>query len=248
MDNRGFSLVELAIVLTIVGILAGAVIAAQSMIRASKIQGVVEEVEAYRRGVHEFETQYQGLPGDFVLATSQTAWTAAVNGNGDGQISPWNTEGLQAWYHLMQTKLIPGRYTGAVSSAMAVIGTNIPASKINKAAGYSFYYIAPADAIWKHSDTPGTAAVTVTNNSVGNVLVLGGQTAASFSSTTILSQNEAKAIDTKADDGWPDSGRVQSRVGTACTTTSGGRMIYNTLASAGRSCALSFALKRSSGQ
>ncbi len=63
--KRGFTLVELSIVLVIIGLLIGGILAARSMVNTVKIQGVVRQLQQYDIAVSNFRTKYNQLPGDF---------------------------------------------------------------------------------------------------------------------------------------------------------------------------------------
>lgn len=249
--QQAFSIVELGMVLIIVGLIVGGTLTAMTVFRQAELRSIVSDVEAIRVAVDEFEQQYDGLPGDIYNATDFWAGVSngGVNGNHNGRIDPWNTEGMQAWAQLVAAGRIKGTYTGATIDGDAIPGQNVMESK-REGAGYSFYYVGTADATWKHSDTPGgdPGAVTITNNSVGNAVIFGGWVDDSYTSAPRLSPEEAQATDDKLDDGWPDSGAVQAPVASACTTTTGDpspndRMIYDTATNGADSCALAFRLK-----
>lgn len=106
--DRGFSLVELSIVLVILGLLTGGILAGQSLIRAAELRSVITTTDRYQAAVYSFRDKYFALPGDMRNATSfwgdQATGPSACadagitdgtpgtcNGNGDGLIINWNT-------------------------------------------------------------------------------------------------------------------------------------------------------------
>ena len=104
--ERGFSLVELSIVLVILGLLTGGILAGQSLIRASELRAVSTEFHRYVSATHAFRDKYFAMPGDMTNATkfwdsaggdgsnyacqSTPSTTATCNGNGDGYFG-WPT-------------------------------------------------------------------------------------------------------------------------------------------------------------
>lgn len=75
--ERGFTLVELSIVLVIIGLLIGGILVAQSMIGTAKVTASVKLLQQFDIAVSNFQTQYNSLPGD----------SALFQGNGDGLIA-----------------------------------------------------------------------------------------------------------------------------------------------------------------
>lgn len=128
----GFTLVEIAIVLVIIGLILGGVLQGQTMIENAKYKKFAKEIESYRAAVHTFQDMQRGLPGDLLVITSLDS--AAVAGDGDGQIEGGfcdtaTEESCKVWSHLRYAKLIPGdptltgqaaRPNHAYSGAMAI--------------------------------------------------------------------------------------------------------------------------------
>lgn len=56
--KRGFSLVELSIVLVILGLLTGGILAGQSLIRAAELRAVSTEYSRYATAVQSFRDKY----------------------------------------------------------------------------------------------------------------------------------------------------------------------------------------------
>lgn len=238
--QAGFTLVELAIVMVIAGLVFAGIMGGVGLIHSAKLHSVVSDVGDFREGVSEFVARYEGLPGDIYNATE--LWADTTGGNNDGRLATWDTEGLQAWMQLARAGIVKGDYSGAPIGGAAVPGSNVPVSRF-EGGGYSLYYVDAADADWDHGDTPGTGGVTILRNSQGNMLILGRAAAASFTSSGLLSQEDALSIDNKMDDGWPDSGQVQSPVGTSCTDTPGAQLEYDVANNLDGSCALAFRLE-----
>ena len=109
IGNKGFTLVELAIVLVIVGLLVGGVIKGQELIKEAKIRSAVARIGDFNSGLNTFRAKYKAIPGDIksadafginrpkgASATSSnhiTSDTGTTNddGNGDGILQAVNT-------------------------------------------------------------------------------------------------------------------------------------------------------------
>lgn len=62
--KRGFTLVELSIVLVVIGLLIGGILAAQSMVSTAKITRAVKQLSEYDVAISNFRERYKGWPGD----------------------------------------------------------------------------------------------------------------------------------------------------------------------------------------
>ncbi len=124
--QTGFTLVEIAIVLVIVGLLIGGVLKGQEMITNAKLKRVESDNAGLLAGMYSYQDRYLQLPGDDNGAEGRfTDYVPAdnANGNGDGAIDgvfsvtspaspPWATDGTQEsikfFGHLRAAGLIAG--------------------------------------------------------------------------------------------------------------------------------------------
>lgn len=228
MKQRGFSLVELSIVLVILGLLVGGILAGRSLIRASELRAVMAEGTNYRTALQAFRDKYFAIPGDFATATSfwgdQATGTGACasaatpdgnpgtcNGNGDGAILWGQREQFLFWQHLALAGLVEGTYTGRQGPsniAQHIPGTNAPASKVS-GGGWG---------AWVNNTITGDS----TQYAVfyGGLLVVGGITPDAPPYAKLFTPTEAWNIDTKWDDGRPGRGMTIARFwNNACTNS-----------------------------
>lgn len=63
-NEKGFTLIELSIVLVIIGLLVGAIVGGQAIMGAAKISAVVTQMGQFDIAVTNFQTKFDHLPGD----------------------------------------------------------------------------------------------------------------------------------------------------------------------------------------
>jgi prepilin-type N-terminal cleavage/methylation domain-containing protein len=82
-SQKGFTLVEIAIVLVIIGLLLGGILKGQEMITQAKIKNVIADVTGVSAAMYGYQDRYRALPGDDKNATGR--WTGLPpNGAGAG--------------------------------------------------------------------------------------------------------------------------------------------------------------------
>ncbi|MGD8701424.1 MAG: prepilin-type N-terminal cleavage/methylation domain-containing protein [Desulfosarcina sp.] len=107
-NQKGFTLVEIAIVLVIIGLLIGGVLKGQAMIQNAKTKRVVKSADELRAGIYTYYDKYGVYPGDESSATTPPNDTH--DGNGDGQISA--AEADQAFEDLALAGILTGNFDG----------------------------------------------------------------------------------------------------------------------------------------
>lgn len=93
----GFSLIEIALVLIVVGILAGAIFKGQDVLEAAKIRATLNEIDRIHTATALYQDTFGQWPGNDSLATSRFGISVS-NGQGNGIISGDETN--QFWVHL----------------------------------------------------------------------------------------------------------------------------------------------------
>ncbi len=110
--QRGFTLIEISIVLVIIGLLLGGVLKGQEMINDAKIRNIEKDMDGIAAAVYTYQDRYKALPGDDKGAAGR--WTASANGSGDGTLagsfdSAADTdESRILWSHLRYAGLLQG--------------------------------------------------------------------------------------------------------------------------------------------
>src|SRR6266404_5761582 len=82
--EAGFTLVEIAIVLVIIGLLLGGILKGQEMITQARIKNIINDVTV---AVTSYQDRYRAIPGDDLNATTRWTVQAPASGNGNGAIA-----------------------------------------------------------------------------------------------------------------------------------------------------------------
>ena len=115
--QSGFTLIEIAMVLVIVGLLLGAVLKGQELNTAARVRSVISMQYGFKAAYFGFSDRYRALPGDYnSAAINIPGCGACLGGNNDGQIAGPDEPQI-AWEHLSKAGFITGSYTYTVAGA-----------------------------------------------------------------------------------------------------------------------------------
>lgn len=122
--QNGFTLIELAIVLVIIGLLLGGVLKGQELINSAKVKNLVADFKNVQVFMYGYQDKFKALPGDdatvvsaHIGATATLATTPATATQGNGLIEgTWNTatntdETCLFWQHVRLANLVTGATT-----------------------------------------------------------------------------------------------------------------------------------------
>ncbi len=129
--QKGFTLVEIAIVLVIIGLLLGGILKGQEMITQAKIKNIISDYTGISAAFHGYQDRYRALPGDDLGAAARWAVApVATSGNGDGVVAgTYNNGGVACtaavetcswWDHLRRSGFVAG--AGVAQPLNAVSG------------------------------------------------------------------------------------------------------------------------------
>lgn len=228
----GFTLVEMAVVIVIIGLVAGGIIMGKELITQAEIRTVISEYDRYLKSMREFQDKYNAMPGDMSNAESMwgtdsggcpnTTYTSALpvttntcNGDGDGLIGVCTedfsvacsdmAEIWRAWQHLSNAGFVDGRYAG--------IGRNISGNLSGAAVGVNAPASkrTPAGWTWMHYSNP-SDETWLAGGPYGHVLMFGDGWPKSnlFTTAPALPSKDAAEIDRKIDDSRPKTGKLRA--------------------------------------
>jgi len=211
MKNKGFTLIELSIVLIIISLIVGGIVGGKSLIHSAEISKIASKIEGYKTAINVFYDQYDAFPGD--LNNADEYWpvecvdevTNYCNGNNDGQIynlAGLSRESLRAWQHMTLADIMPGSYTGlgagAIFPSIEAVEESIPTGPLRSV--FTIFHTNNAPANGKIGNYIRVAGLFQFG---ANVLPIGG----------LLKPSDAKKIDRKMDDGSADGGILRSENG-----------------------------------
>jgi prepilin-type N-terminal cleavage/methylation domain-containing protein len=125
-NQKGFTLIEIAIVLVIIGLLLGGVLKGQELIQNARVRNIIAQQDGIKAAFFGFQDRYRGIPGDYTSTNANTnipGAGATCGGNGNSLIENTtatgsaSSEDICAWYQLSKSGFITGNYDGNGTSA-----------------------------------------------------------------------------------------------------------------------------------
>ncbi len=227
-SQRGFTLIEMSIVLVIIGLIVGGILKGQELIESARQKNAVSQVDRIKSGVTTFVDRYKSMPGDFGRAATVLG-NSVSNGDDNGQIgarlastaamlttadATGTSETVQFWTHLLTANAVSGG-TATVSTANPAGFSGISASP-SPLPSSSFPQTGLSVAYGVHTGETANSGTILE----GHWLLLHrwtGNGAMAAGTAAAVSPARAYQMDNKYDDGLPDSGAIRTLgVGTNC--------------------------------
>lgn len=185
--QSGFTLVEIAIVLVIIGLLMGGVLKGQELITNAKVRSMASGSDGVKAAYYAFMDRYRAIPGDWDATGANDANEAiptasgTCSGNNNGSIDISYIESSCAWNQLSAAGFITGAYT---NTAGQFTTANAPTN--------------PFGGFFVLGNNPYFTGVATTRLN----LLMGGNTSVAI----------AAELDRKMDDGLPNTGSIRQNL------------------------------------
>jgi prepilin-type N-terminal cleavage/methylation domain-containing protein len=240
--KSAFTLVELAIVLTVIGLIIAGVVNGRSLIRQAQMRSVLSEYAAYDIAVLNFKNSYDQLPGDFdgaytLWGTNCHSTASSCNGDGNWQLSSSGSrkEMFMSLRHLNLAGIIAVSYAGFSSAANSESspGLNVPEGRF-------------PNSEWNIGARDGTFLSSSINSALfsRNGISIGRHNTvqASTNEGSLFTPQEAGGVDAKIDDGMPASGKVNAIQGVLLSTSAYSTACFTPSSAAGSAATYTYSV------
>jgi len=190
--QSGFTLLEVALVLVIIGLLLGGILKGMEMIDSVKVRRLAELSTSVEAAYVGFVDRYRRVPGDWKAVEASAAIGAPITGggNGNGRIDTdpdffvWN-ESNAVWEQLAKADFISGNYFGTAFLEPDIENSLAPLNPFGQVV-----------LVGRTPDFEGAAALKHLHIVLGRGMPVG----------------IARELDVKVDDGLPDRGSIRATV------------------------------------
>lgn len=195
-QQQGFTLVEIAVVLVIIGLLLGGVLKGQELIASARVRNLADQQAGIQSAYFGFIDRYRAVPGDMSAASATSAIGTTINsgGNEDGRLADATSAGGAewdelngVWEQLSKAGFIKGSFNGGSGSAPSAGNSDV--SPLN-------VFSSPL-ILTRHADYEGTGSARLLLHLGQNVPV-----------------EIARELDVKLDDGQPQTGTLRNALST----------------------------------
>ncbi|MGH8596406.1 MAG: prepilin-type N-terminal cleavage/methylation domain-containing protein [Gammaproteobacteria bacterium] len=196
ISQQGFTLVEIAIVLVIIGLLLGGILKGQELITSARVRNIADQNSGVQAAYYGFVDRFRQVPGDWQqVNAAQAIPGVTTGGNGNGRLdegtNPW-VEALAVWEHLSRAGFIQGAYIGGSAPPTAADTNLAPRNAFN-----GFLMLFRSDDYLDSESAPTDRL----NLTLGRGIPV----------------NVMRELDLKVDDGLPQSGVLRHAVTSSAT-------------------------------
>lgn len=203
--NKGFTLLEVSIVLVVIGFIVGVVLFGQDIINQARLRSIITQLERYNAATNVFRDRYNSLPGDIPNVAKNSSFFSTpgllntIGGNGDNYVGA--LQELSNFFHHLGVLGLTDFVGTGVAAPVGPVGVAYPFLKNSNKAGFRV-----------HTALRANATVGATEGMFFNAYYLGiTNTLSDYEN--VFTAREAYNIDTKIDDGMPVTGTVQALSG-----------------------------------
>lgn len=211
-NEAGFTLVELAVVLIIIGLLVGGVLKGQELIESARMKSTLSQVDTIRLAVQSFQDKYGAYPGDIINPGNilSDCGAAPCNNAGDGD------DRIEHATSALGTAPSGG---GGSADEQAVAFFHMNKAGLLKSMSATDQYLdAKIGGVFWVGYSSGSA-VSVSSMRAGHYIVLTGAVADVGTAGSGLTGAQAAQIDRALDDGNPTTGTVYGSSGANCVSS-----------------------------